>query len=433
MSDPIVFTRREFLQTSLVMVSAATLVPSFLHQSALAANEQAASGQTSLSGVPQDRVLVVVQLGGGNDGLNTVVPYSMPEYYRARPMIGIKEAAALKLDSDLGLGLNPDMQDLKALFDQGNCAVIQGVGYPNPNRSHFVSMDIWQTADPSGGKGLGWLGKALDAQIAANPALLAQAQGGPCICVGNEAPLATHGKMVQAVSISRPDLFRWVGGDLHDALPSEYNQILNAAQPTPDANDPLSFVTRTAMDAQVASSRIRAAVSQTSLTTFPGNGLANQLRMVSSMIRAGLPARVYYVTLGGFDTHANQPGSHGRRLQEFSSAVKAFYAELAAMRQQDRVLTMAFSEFGRRVGQNASNGTDHGTAGPMFLFGPMVNSGVHGTHPSLTDLDNGDLIHTTDFRSVYATVLNKWLKVDATKVLGKPFEFADVLNSKKLA
>ena len=269
---------------------------------------------------------------------------------------------------------------------------------------------------------------------AANPKTQSESQGGPIISVGNDLPLATQGRRVQAVSVSRPEMFRWAGADLHESLASEYQKLNQAPNLTPEkaAGDPLAFITRTAMDAQVASEKIRGAINQGSVTYFPPGPLANQLRMVASMIRAGLPARVYYTTLGGFDTHAQQPNSHGKRLNEFTSAVRAFYKELAAIGQQNRVLTMGFSEFGRRVQQNASMGTDHGTAGPLFLFGPMIRPGLIGDHPSLTTLDKGDLIHNVDFRSVYASVLEQWLKIDSATVLGQRFQPAQVLDPRKL-
>jgi uncharacterized protein (DUF1501 family) len=251
-------------------------------------------------------------------------------------------------------------------------------------------------------------------------------------------PLAAQGKVSKAITFQNANLFRWIGGDLHPALSKPYNALNRApapgtsapaTQPADGVADQSAFILRTAMDAQVASDRIRAAVGKGTVTTFPGGQLADQLRMVASMIRAGLPTRVYYVSLGGFDTHANQPFGQGRQLREFASAMRAFYQELAALGQRGRVLTLAFSEFGRRVEQNASNGTDHGTAGPAFVFGERVRPGLLGSYPSLEELDEGDLIHTADFRSVYAAVLQDWMKVDVRKVLGAPFRAAEILRS----
>ncbi len=251
------------------------------------------------------------------------------------------------------------------------------------------------------------------------------------IAIGREAPLAGQGRTVRAVSFEDANLFRWSGAELHDKLGKEYDRI-NRAGVLPEARGhaQAAFVMRTALDAQVSSDRIRGAIGRGTVTSFPGGQLANQLRMVASMIRAGLPTRVYYVGLGGFDTHAGQPGRHGRLLREFATAMRAFYREMKAMGQAERVLGMAFSEFGRRVAQNASQGTDHGTAGPMFMFGPMIRPGVIGKHPSLSELDSGDLVHAIDFRSVYAAVLGDWMKVDGRPIFGRPLAAAPVLDAR---
>ena len=425
------FTRREFLG-SMAALSTAASMPSFLLRTALADTPAPGARTSSMPGRPDDRILVVIQLSGGNDGLNTIVPYRDDAYYRARPAIGIQPDQVLKLDRSLDVGLNPSMKPLKELYDQGIASIIQGVGYPNPNRSHFVSMDIWHTADPAGGRGFGWIGKALDAMYEQN----AEGAASACISLGSEAPLATNGKRVKAVSFDDANLFRWAGDKLHPALQKTYDHlnrsgVLDGEKSAAEGNE-AAFLMRTAMDAQVSSDQIRAAVSQQPLTSFPGGGLSGQLRKVASMIRAQLPTRVYCVTLGGFDTHAGQVYPHGRRLLEFSRAVQAFYGELRSTGLDSQVLTMAFSEFGRRVKQNASQGTDHGTAGPMFLFGPMVRPGVIGAHPTLEDeqLDQGDLVHTTDFRNVYAGILHDWLKLDSHAVLGRDFRPAQLLNAK---
>jgi uncharacterized protein (DUF1501 family) len=194
-------------------------------------------------------------------------------------------------------------------------------------------------------------------------------------------------------------------------------------------DDPLAFVNRTALDAQVASQKVRKAVVQKSETEWPKNGLANQLQMVAKMIRAELPTRVYYVALGGFDTHANQLGNHNRLMQQFASSMQAFYDELEKTGHRSRVVSLAFSEFGRRVRQNASAGTDHGCAGPSFVFGEAVKPGLLGDYPSLTQLDRGDLIHTVDFRSLYTDLLEGWMKLDARAALGRKFKSAGILRT----
>ena len=402
------------------MVSAVSSVPAFLARSS-----QVMANTTgplpSNPGIPEGRALVVIQLSGGNDGLNTVVPFGFDDYYKARTGLGIHANELHKLDTAAGIGLHPSLTKVYEMVGEGLGCVVQGVGYPNPIRSHFASMDVWHTGTTLTNKGHGWVGKAMDAVRDEGESALA------CVSIGSEAPLATLGKHVKPVTFDRPEMFRWSGRDLHKAVSEGYDQINHAAL-AQHANDPAGFILRTAMDAQVASEKVRKAVNQRSETNFPGNSLAKQLRMVAAMIRAELPTRVYYVAMGGFDTHANQPNAHARLLREFSESVSAFYQELKATGHRQRVVTVAFSEFGRRVRQNASNGTDHGTAGPMFVFGEHVNPGLIGEHPSLTDLDDGDLIHHTDFRSVYANILDNWMKIDSTASLGDRFKHANVLK-----
>jgi uncharacterized protein (DUF1501 family) len=416
---PHAFTRRSFLSTGLVMASAAASVPSFITRSANAMVNPL--GLSSTPGVPDEHILVVVQLGGGNDGLNTVIPFGDSAYYKSRPGIAIAANRALVLDQKAGIGLHPQLTGLKSLYDDGLMNVVQGVGYPNPNRSHFKSMDIWHTADTSA-TGEGWIGRYFDAECCGSdpsgkptPAPLAG------ISLGREAPLAMQGVISKPVGFESAELFQWLGKGVDKKLVPSYDEI-NQRGPVSgvDPQSSQGFLMRTAMDAQVASDQIRKAVSQRPLSPYPNNDLARQLAMVSSMIRAGLKTRVYYVTLGGFDTHAGQGGENGRHaqlMQQVGSSIKAFYDDLKKQGNDGRVMTMTFSEFGRRVQQNASGGTDHGAAAPLFLFGPMVRSGIIGDHPSLTDLDAGDLKYKVDFRSVYAGVLEQWLKADSKKIL----------------
>jgi uncharacterized protein (DUF1501 family) len=442
--DLIAFTRREFLFTGLTLASAAVAVPSFIQRSAL--GMQPAAGLSSIPGVPEEHVLVVIQLSGGNDGLNTVIPYHDDNYYRARPVIGIKADQVLKLGGggNNDVGLHPAMTGFKDLYDDGMMTVVQGVGYPNPNRSHFKSMDIWHTADTTA-TGDGWLGRYFDAECCG----YGKGEGGkpdgskpepigqPGIAVQRDAPLAMRGRKAQPIAFENAESFRWTGGlekkDLtkyYDKLTQNEGEAKQAVQRGGDANS--NFLTRTALDAQVSSDLIRKAVSASPRVPYPGgNKLGEQLQMVASMVNAKLKTRVYYVTLGGFDTHDNQGGAQGRQAQlltQLSAAVKAFYADLKKTGNESRVLTMVFSEFGRRVAQNGSNGTDHGTAAPMFLFGPMVQAGVATRHPSLTDLDNGDLKFGTDFRSVYAGILGGWLKADAKTILEGSYAPAPVVK-----
>lgn len=440
-SDPSVYSRRLFMRNGMVMGSAALSAPAFLVNSAQGmVLRMLEAGVTSVPGVPDDRILVVVQLGGGNDGLNTVVPHGYGEYYKARPGIGIPADQVLKVAGDDSVGLHPALKGLKALHDDGMLGIVQGVGYPNPNRSHFKSMDIWQTADMNG-TGDGWLGRYLDAECCgygkgesgkpdgSQKAKPAQVNGMPAVSIGRTAPIALQGRAAKPVSFESADLFKWSGEEIHESLKDPYHDITRRGEAQGvDENSNAAFLLRTAMDAQVASDTIRKAVGATPLVQYPGSAVAKDLQMVAKMIRAGLKTRVYYVSHGSFDTHAGQGGAQGRHAQlltQWSDAVKAFYDDLKKQGNAERVLTMSFSEFGRRVSQNASQGTDHGTAAPVFLFGPMVKQGVLNPHPSLRDLDSGDLKHTVDFRSLYAGLLDGWLKGDSKYALEgtfKPFE-----------
>lgn len=430
--DPIAFTRRRFLRDGLTLASAAFSIPHFLNSTALDLPLSDWGG--AIPGVDEDRILVVVQLGGGNDGLNTIVPFGMPEYYRARPVIGIKEDRVLRLGKNDEVGLHPALAGVKDLYDDGLVGIVQGVGYPNPNRSHFKSMDIWHTADTSG-TGDGWLGRYFDSECcgfgkgeSGRPEPMPQAG----IAIGREAPLAMQGQIVKPISFESADLFRWTGRDLGKDVSGGYDSIVRAEpNANVDAGSNAAFLTRTAMDAQVSSETIRKAVAAKPRVQYPQQGeLGKSLQMIAAMIAAGLKTRVYYATMGGFDTHAGQGGEQGRHAQlltQFSTAMKAFYQDLKAQGNDGRVLTMTFSEFGRRVGQNGSAGTDHGTAAPLMVFGPMVKAGVLNDHPSLSDLESGDLKYTTDFRNVYGGILGGWLKADPKKILtrgstGKTFE-----------
>lgn len=425
------FTRRRFLG-GMAMLSAAATVPGFV-TSTSEAFADTDWYTASKPGVPEGRVLVVVQLSGGNDGLNTVVPYGDDNYNRARP--GIRITDALKLEGSDGIGLNPALRSIQEMIGQGRAAIVNGVGYPNPNRSHFKAMDIWHTAmtDEKDMRGRGWVGKAMDTAYPLDRNGNAPDQAGmACVSIGNNAPMAVQGKHIQPVAFQNANAFQWAGHGVHDAVSEGYNKI-NANVAEAEAADPLAFVQRTTLDAQVASSKVRQAVQGTTDTRFPASPLSMQLQMVAKMIRAELPTRVYYVTLGGFDTHAQQTNKHAQLLTQFADAMKAFYDELHATGHDGRVVSLAFSEFGRRLRQNASNGTDHGVAGPSFVFGPSVKHGLHGSYPSLANLDQGDLIHTTDFRSVYADILDNWMAIDSRKALGATYEHLGLFAEGKRA
>ncbi|MCG8614700.1 MAG: DUF1501 domain-containing protein, partial [Desulfobacterales bacterium] len=322
------YTRRVFLQRSLAMISATGTLPLFLQRSAFAIdNPLDAPLTSSRPGVPDDRILVVVQLGGGNDGLNTVVPYADSAYHNARPYIGIKENQVIKLDTHGktdGFGLHPSLGPLKDLYDEGLVSILQGVGYPNPNRSHFKSMDIWHTASPeTGGQGNGWIGRYFDNTCAGEP------EANACIAIGDKAPLATYGEKISPIAFDDANLFRWVGSELHPDLARSYDQINRAGQDaTADPDNPAAFLTRTALDAQVSSEKIRSAMAKPTEQSYPNSRLARSLKMISAMIRAELGTRVYYASMSGFDTHAGQLGNHNRLMRDFAGAVSAFYKDL---------------------------------------------------------------------------------------------------------
>jgi len=427
------YSRRLFLQHGLGFVSLAATAPLFIQRSAGGMLMPFAGLLSSVPGVPEDHVLVVVQLGGGNDGLNTVIPYGDSTYYNARPALAIAEPGqsrgnqqgALKLDDKSGIGLNPNLTGLKELMDEGVASIVQGVGYPNPNRSHFTSMDIWHTANTDA-HGNGWIGRYFDCTCNGTPV----PEG--AVAIGRESPLAMQGSIQKPVSFESAELFRWLGEDLakDGSLKKPYDEINRGGSlDNVDPDSQLGFLTRTALDAQVSSERIRAAVAKRPLVAYPGGNLSRQLQTVGAMIRDGMKTRVYYVSLGGFDTHANQTPTHANLMRQLGDSLNAFYKDMKAQGNSGRVLTMVFSEFGRRVTQNASGGTDHGCAAPMYFIGEQVKPGLLGTHPSLTDLDDGDLRFSVDFRSVYSAVLEDWMGAPADKILGKQFKKAKIIKT----
>lgn len=439
--DAKAYTRRAFLQNGALFASAALTVPAFL-QSAAYALPRPGLGLSSIAGVDEGRVLVVVQLSGGNDGLNTVVPFRDDAYRRVRPTIALDADSVHQLsrtgaNGAHDVGLHPALTQIRAMYDEGLCSVIQSVGYPNPNRSHFASMDIWHTADTNG-TGDGWIGRYVDSQCCGygkgesggREAGVARPRVEPPIALGRDLPLALQGRNILPVGLESADSYRWTG-DSNRTISDLYDELLKTHHRPDDDEAPASFLVRTALDARVSSDTIRKAVATPSLATYPRTEFANQMSMIASMIRAGLKTRVYYVSLGGFDTHAGQGGAqgqHARQLTQLAGAMNAFYKDLGAQGNADRVLSVCFSEFGRRVGQNASGGTDHGTAAPMFLFGPMVHAGVHGPNPNLRDLDAGDLKFRVDFRQVYAEVLDRWLNTDSNAVLGSRYNHLNLLR-----
>lgn len=388
--------RRGFLTKS-ALISLSPLAPAFL--------SRAFAGEPAQ---PDERILVVVQLDGGNDGLNTVIPFADENYARFRTKLRIATADVLKLDDEVGL--HPALKPAAELMQDGRMTILQGVGYPNPDRSHFRSMAIWHTARPDvDDKGLyGWLGRAIDSS---KPGPRAAADA---VFVGDQTmPRALSGRRIKAISLnSERDL--QLAASVVPAAPSA----------DAEAEELAAYLERVVDQSFVTARRFQelsAAAPNASGIGYPASNLARQLSLISRLIKTGTGARVYYVSQPGYDTHSDQVGTHQRLLGEFSTSVKAFLDDLAAANLADRVLLLAFSEFGRRVAENASAGTDHGAAGPMFLAGPATVGGVIGRHPSLGDLDDGDLKMGLDFRGIYASLLGDWLRLPAKPVI--PGEF----------
>ncbi len=416
MSEHLYTTRREFLAGSLTFLSAASTMPLFLGHTAraLAAGDPAGRRRRD-----DHRILVVIQLAGGNDGLNTVIPYTMDPYYRYRRQLAIPKEKVLRLEQ--GVGLHPSAVGLKALYDAGRMAIVQGVGYPNPNRSHFVATDIWSTADPNLRRKTGWLGRYFDACCRGADPGPDPVEG---IALTKEAPLAMRGDGFTPLAFENPEALRWRGPRRDPAAEAVFRR-LNQRPPAGDEPTPAAYLQRAALKALVGADEIRSAAGrQLRGGRFnPRTGsLGRSLQLVARMIAADMPTRVYYVSMGGFDTHSAQLGRQARLLEQLGNAVRQFVETLEAHKLLDRVLIMTFSEFGRRVEENASGGTDHGEAAPMFLFGSRLRPGLHERHPSLTHLHRGDLKFGVDFRRVYATVLRDWLDVRPEPILGGAYK-----------
>jgi len=411
-------------------------LPVFLEKTFFALAALAADAVTQTVTGKDGTILVILQMAGGNNGLNMVVPFADDAYHRARPRLSLPADQILKIDNYVGL--NPKLAGLKSLYDEGHVAIVQGVGYPNPNRSHFRSTEIWQTAsDADRTLSEGWLGRYFDNCCAGVDPTVG-------VAIGEETPQAFAAKNPTGVTFSRPEQFRFRpsepdGGRMsaEEMLFRQLNETASGeeAVAAPDGASvgaingktksdlsTLDFLQRTALDAQLSSDKILAIARKSKSTvTYPQGQLAASLNIIARMIGGGLPTRVYYASQGGFDTHAGQINAHQRLMTEFNDAVAAFVSDLKQQGNFERVLLMTFSEFGRRVQENANGGTDHGAAAPMFVLGGAVKPGLFGKYPSMTDLDHGDLKFNTDFRSVYGTVLDRWLKAPSQTVLGRKF------------
>ncbi len=382
------------------MLQGALMIPAFL-------KPFEALAKSDISGYKN---LVIIQLSGGNDGLNTIVPFGNDIYYQKRKTIAVKQAGVIKLNDMLGL--NPSLSALKDIYDQGLMSIINAVGYPNPDRSHFRSMDIWQTASDSNQfLTTGWIGRYLDSncQDCKNPYT--------AIEVDDTLSLAMKGAKMKAIAVQDPNkLYQTTREPFFKDLVHDHG----------DANlneDNLGYLYKTMIEAYSSADYIQNTSKTYAVTAeYPATPLGNQLKTVSKFINSGLQTRVYYVSLSGFDTHVGQQNQQSRQLKIYGDAVAAFVKDLKQTGKLDDTLVMTFSEFGRRVEQNASNGTDHGTANNILIYGgKLKKAGIYNDAPDLTQLDNGDLKYQIDFRDVYATLLDKWLDVNNSQVLTKYF------------
>ena len=414
------FSRRDFLKQGLLPVAAGVTVPSVF------ANGVAAAAADAPNAEPSNKILVLVQLAGGNDGLNTLIPYQDGAYHDARPTLR-QDQGVLALNNQLAL--HPNLKGLKASWDAGSLAIVQGVGYPNPNLSHFASMSVWETANVQGGIGDGWLGRYLNYldQVGESPNHAIEGMSAGALVppeMRSSAPVTALTSIksfrLQAVNEHGTQV------DVENPLMKFYGAFKGSG-PAPFG----ALLDTTLSEALQASHALQQTdAGYQAKATYPANSpIASSLKLVAETIVSGLGVRVAHVTLGGFDNHAREKPVHDKLLLDLDQALAAFMQDMTGHGLGDQILVMTWSEFGRRVNENGSAGTDHGTAAPMFLLGTPVKGGLYGSEPSLTDLDNGNLKFTTDFRSVYASVLQGYLNAPASELLGGTFETLPLLKA----
>ncbi len=402
------FSRRSFLQRGTLLLAMGVTAPTFLTRTV---EVMAQTVEGTMTGPNSKRSLVVIQLGGGNDTLNTVVPYADPTYYQVRPTLAVPKGEVLALNDQVGF--NPALSSFKALYDDRHLALIQGVGYPNPNRSHFRATDIWTSARPDIIEPTGWVGRYIDNA-----------------CSGEDRPMAgvdigdTVSKLFWTGQSTVPAISSIEGFDfLTDSkFPKDRNNQLTTFKSLhggAHGQDYDSFIRQAAVEALDTSNKLKTIASTYQSTVqYPTTKFAQGLQMIAKLLSADLGTKVFHITLGGFDTHASQVRTHPTLLKTVGEGVQAFLRDLEGMGKIDDVLLMTFSEFGRRVHENGSAGTDHGAGSSLYIMGGGVKAGIYGNHPSLTDLDNGDLKQNIDFRSVYGTILQDWLGAAPEGIIG---------------
>ena len=393
-------SRRDFLRKGLHGIGVSAALPWFLNQTSLAF-----AADTDAN---PDRILVVLELSGGNDGLNTVVPFEDDDYYRQRPTLGIPKEDVIPISDHFGF--HPSLKGFEELYKDGNMAVVHGCGYDNPSLSHFTSMGFWHTGVPNGGEQYGWLGRYVDVGCP-------QDRKNLLVNIADRQSLAVKSRLHTPLVFNDPRTFKRDGED--DQRPA----MLELSKPRDTGNEARNFLRNVAANAEESAAFVRDAIRayRTPVDYGVTAGLAGDLRKVAALIKAGMPTRVFYVSFQGnaFDTHVHQADLHTRLLMYTADAVRGFMRDLQRIGRADDVAVMMFTEFGRRVEENASGGTDHGTATPMFIVGSGVQGGFYGEHPSLTDLDDGNLKMTTDFRRVYATMIEDWMHYADTSALLK--------------
>jgi uncharacterized protein (DUF1501 family) len=424
-------SRRDFLARTLggsSLLAVGSVVPEFLANTALAADKDEKG--------KKDTILVVIELTGGNDGLNTVAPFADDLYQKARPTLAITKKEALKLDDYCGL--HPRMQEMKRLYDEKRLAVICGVGYPNPNRSHFESMDIWQLADMKRAQTTGWLARTI-------PGMTVKDAGVPGMYFGDQRlPLALQGADGGVISLADRESFKLqLTGN--EKPRKGLIEDLNTDTTGPGA-DLAAFVRKRQLQTYTSLKKLEEALNEASVIVNDQpnvrnfrpdqpqgdlNSLNGRLGLVARLVQKGLGTRIYYVQLDGFDTHSRQAEEHANLVGNLSNSIGNLFNSLGE--HANRVAVMTYSEFGRRVRENGSRGTDHGSGSCMFVAGNKVVGGLVGKHPSLSDLTDGDLKYHTDFRRVYATLLDDWLGVDSKGVLGDKFEKLALIDHTKKA
>ena len=407
-------TRRDFLAAGLVGVAGGVIVPPILAKGVFAAG---------INGIHNNRVLVVLQLAGGNDGLNTVVPYADPAYVTARPTVGVRPESVLHIDSNVGL--NPALKGIKSLYDGGQVAIVQGVGYDKPTYSHFENLYVWEYADPRRAQTDGWLGKLLGTQL--------DSQGHPltgCALGGASTPPELRATKATVSVIQSIAGYTVRGGPTHQAMapslyrttPGIYGALFDQALSTAEAGMK-TLATGAATYTPAAQYTAKGA-------TPAANSLGSALQLTAQMIVTEPSVKICHVVIGGFDTHQAESTRQTALLTEVDAAVSAFMQDMTAHGQADRVVLMTWSEFGRRINENGSQGTDHGAAAPLFIVGKPVKGGLYGEQPSLTStIDSGNLKYTVDFRSVYQTLIRDWLQGDAASVLGASYPELPVINA----